>query len=680
IDAGAAYTPIPHELFTCKTLVVLKLQGVCLFKFDVSWCKRLVALKLEGLMDVISISSSSAVCLPFLHTLHVTHIWKLNNDSFCRLLSNCPLLSDLTLEEKTSDVMLDLNIVLPCLQRLSIITKFNSSTHLCSLLENYIRKLAIIAPFFKYFSIQEDMSLSILIPFYVRVRLGDPSKLEYTSVFDRIVHLEQSICDEVSQRTLVDLLQRFTKLVVLKLENVYRLTLNVYRWDTPSFVPECLLSSLEALEWRRYTGKDRDKGLMSYLLNHALRLKTVKIFSDVENKQQIVEDLASMPRGSKSCQIVFKATTDGVRARCDSKQFRNGKHFRSCIDLPVLDSYLHFSYVRETGVLDVAYRHTNVESSSWIAWGINPTSKGMVGAQTLLAYRNSSSGFMRAYTSSIKDYSTKLQEGPLSFHVTQLSAEFLNGEMTIFATIVLPTNTTVVNHLWQDGPLKEGDRLGMHAMNRDHLKSMASLDLLSGQVTTTKAANDIMLLVKNIHGLVNAVCWGIFMPIGVMAARYMRTYKGLDPTWFYIHIFFQTTGYFGGLLGGLGTAIYMAKHTGMRSTPHTVIGIFLFALGFLQILALKARPDKNHKYRKYWNWYHHTVGYVVIVLSVYNIYKGLAILQPGSSWKIAYSTIIGVIGLFAIVMEILQFNKRWGGLCCKKSKDLEADQTASIDV
>lgn len=30
-----------------------------------------------------------------------------------------------------------------------------------------------------------------------------------------------------------------------------------------------------------------------------------------------------------------------------------------------------------------------------------------------------------------------------------------------------------------------------------------------------------------------------------------------------------------------------------------------------------------------------------------------------------------------IVMEIMQFNKRCGGLCCKKSKDQEADQTAS---
>ncbi|CAN8265570.1 unnamed protein product [Cochlearia groenlandica] len=137
------------------------------------------------------------------------------------------------------------------------------------------------------------------------------------------------------------------------------------------------------------------------------------------------------------------ATTDQqFQSTCDSHNFNNGKHFRSCIDLPVLDSYLHFSYVLETGLLDVAYRHTNIKPSSWIAWGINPTSKGMSGSQTLLAYRNSTSGLVRAYTSSIKGYSTKLEEGPLSFRVTQLSAQYLNEEMTIFATMVLPPNTT----------------------------------------------------------------------------------------------------------------------------------------------------------------------------------------------------------------------------------------------
>ncbi|KAG2258497.1 hypothetical protein Bca52824_077791 [Brassica carinata] len=341
-----------------------------------------------------------------------------------------------------------------------------------------------------------------------------------------------------------------------------------------------------------------------------------------------------------SCTPLFTSATtttvQGLQPRCESHIFNNGKHYRSCKDLPVLDSFLHFSYARETGVLDVAYRHANLESSSWIAWAINPTKKGMLGAQALVAYRNSTSGVMRAYTSNINSYATMLQESPLSFRVTQVSAEYLDGEMTIFATMVLPPNTTVVNHLWQDGPLKEGDRLGMHAMSGDHLKSMSTLDLLSGQVTASKSVNGNILLVKRIHGLVNTVSWGILMPIGVMAARYMKTYETLDPTWFYVHV-----------------------------------------VWFLQILALKARPGKDHKYRTYWNWYHHTVGYVVVVLSVYNIYKGFVILQPGSGWKIAYTAIICAIGAFAIVMEILQFKKRWGSLFVKKSEDLqEANQSA----
>ncbi|CAL9233759.1 unnamed protein product [Arabidopsis halleri] len=237
-------------------------------------------------------------------------------------------------------------------------------------------------------------------------------------------------------------------------------------------------------------------------------------------------------------------------------------------------------------------RHANLESSSWIAWAINPMRKGMLGAQALVAYRNSTSGVMRAYTSSINSYSTTLQESPLSFRVTQVSSEYLDGEMTVFATLVLPPNITVMNHLWQDGPLKEGGRLGMHAMRGDHLTSIASLNLLSGKITATKSVNENILLVKQIHGMMNAVSWGILMPIGVMAARYIKIYEILDPTWFYKHVVCQTTGYF--------------------------------------ILALKARPDKDHKYIKYWNWYHHTMGYIVIILSVYNIYKGLVILHSGS--------------------------------------------------
>ncbi|CAN7085473.1 unnamed protein product [Brassica oleracea var. botrytis] len=50
--------------------------------------------------------------------------------------------------------------------------------------------------------------------------------------------------------------------------------------------------------------------------------------------------------------------------------------------------------------------HANLESSTWIAWAINTTSKDMLGAQALVAYRNSKSSVMLAYISSINNYAT----------------------------------------------------------------------------------------------------------------------------------------------------------------------------------------------------------------------------------------------------------------------------------
>lgn len=70
-----------------------------------------------------------------------------------------------------------------------------------------------------------------------------------------------------------------------------------------------------------------------------------------------------------------------------------------------------------------------------------------------------------------------------------------------------------------------------------------------------------------------------------------------------------------------------------------------------QVLALLLRPRKDHKYRFYWNIYHHLVGYSVIVLSIINIFKGLDILNPEEKWKIAY---IGTLICTALVIATLE--------------------------
>ncbi|MCL7034252.1 hypothetical protein MKW94_025476 [Papaver nudicaule] len=198
--------------------------------------------------------------------------------------------------------------------------------------------------------------------------------------------------------------------------------------------------------------------------------------------------------------------------------------FTSCNDLPVLNSFIHWKYDPATRRVHIAYRHTNIDSSRWIAWAINPTAKGMQGSQALVAYQKD--GQMTAYTSPITKYGTSLAEGKLSFDVPNLTASFQNREMTIFATIQLE-NSTVVNQVWQEGPLSNGVPT-IHSMAPANRQSMGSLDFLSGQSST------------GVHGVLNVVAWGILMPVGAIAARYLRVFNSMDPAWFYVHIVTQT--------------------------------------------------------------------------------------------------------------------------------------------
>lgn len=80
------------------------------------------------------------------------------------------------------------------------------------------------------------------------------------------------------------------------------------RWDTSSSsIPECMMSSLEILEWRGYLEREIDKEVMSYLLKHSLCLKTAIITpnnsEDVEEINQIAEVFASLAIGSKTCKF-----------------------------------------------------------------------------------------------------------------------------------------------------------------------------------------------------------------------------------------------------------------------------------------------------------------------------------------------------------------------------------------
>ena len=124
----------------------------------------------------------------------------------------------------------------------------------------------------------------------------------------------------------------------------------------------------------------------------------------------------------------------------------------------------------------------------------------MVGSQSFVAV-NKSNGTIKAYTSPITSYGTKLQEGNLSFSVHSLSTSYTNGGIIIFATFQLPPNKTLVNHVWDEGLVSEDGTLKAHSFSRSNLQSYGTIDFISGKVSKSDGDVNSQTILRNVRNL-----------------------------------------------------------------------------------------------------------------------------------------------------------------------------------
>uniref|UniRef100_A0A0D9XFA8 Cytochrome b561 and DOMON domain-containing protein n=1 Tax=Leersia perrieri TaxID=77586 RepID=A0A0D9XFA8_9ORYZ len=339
--------------------------------------------------------------------------------------------------------------------------------------------------------------------------------------------------------------------------------------------------------------------------------------------------------------------------------------YASCISLPHLGATLHWTYDRASDDLAVAFIANPAAPTGWVAWGLNPSNNnGMPGTQALLAIPSpsSSSSTWQVRTYNISGYAIG-EPGPIAFPATDLAAEVAgDGRVVVFGRLSLGgygvAGDGVLSHVWQVGGDVIGGVPAPHAMGGDNLAAKGKLDLL--RETTTAASDDgegdSVAEKRNIHGILNAVSWGILLPMGAIFARYLKTFRSADPAWFYLHVTCQLIGYGVGV-SGWATGINLGNMSnGITYTLHRNIGIIVFALGTLQIFALFLRPKKENKYRIYWNMYHHSVGYMVIILGITNIFKGMAILGVEQQWKTAYVGVLCLLGVGAVILEVVTWS------------------------
>ncbi|EEF29330.1 dopamine beta-monooxygenase, putative [Ricinus communis] len=343
---------------------------------------------------------------------------------------------------------------------------------------------------------------------------------------------------------------------------------------------------------------------------------------------------------------------------CKTQTFTNNNLYTNCLDLPSLTSYLHYTYDSSNSTLSVAFLSSPSSSNGWISWAINPTGTGMAGAQALVAYKDSK-GAMTVKTYNISSYtSDSVVQQKLAFDVWDERAEEENGVMKMYAKIKVPADLSAkgtANQVWQVGPsVDDKGVLKPHPMGASNLNSKGTLALNGGDQTTVVTGGvDSRTKKRNIHGVLNGVSWGILFPVGVIIARYLRTFQSADPAWFYLHVSCQVSAYAIGVAGWATGLKLGSESKGIQYTPHRNIGIALFSLATLQIFALFLRPKKDHKYRFYWNIYHHGVGYAILILGILNVFKGLDILQPEGKWKSAYIVVIAVLGGIALLLETI---------------------------
>ncbi|KAK4779197.1 hypothetical protein SAY86_006725 [Trapa natans] len=336
---------------------------------------------------------------------------------------------------------------------------------------------------------------------------------------------------------------------------------------------------------------------------------------------------------------------------CTTQKLTDSGIYSTCLDLPALGSTLHYSYNAANSSAAVAFITSLPESRGWVSWALNPTGTGMVGCQALIAFKDASTGAMAVKTYNVSSYGS-VEESKISFEVWDMAAESAtDGTMRIYAKIKVPGDASKLNQVWQVGPSVTDGVPDKHDFAVANLVAKGTLNLVSGQTSST--SGDSGLQKKNIHGILNVVSWGILFPFGIIIARYLRVFPSADPTWFYLHVFCQFSAYVIGSAGwGSGLSLG-GKSEGIIYSSHRNLGIAIFCMSTIQMFALLVRPKKDHKYRFYWNIYHHGFGYSIIIIGIVNVFKGYDILRPAEKWKSRYITTIAALVGFALLLEVV---------------------------
>ncbi|EOA15055.1 hypothetical protein CARUB_v10028414mg [Capsella rubella] len=269
----------------------LHYKSVALLPCSLYTCKSLVTLKLEGKKILVDVPQM--VFLPLLKNLELEDVTYANEDSLKLLVSSCPVLEDLSIERYGEANVGAIVVISSSLQRfyLSMYNTWSSDGFL------------IDTPSLKYFKVVdwgdsispeadingldiEDILKSITT--VKRLSLDTFFSFQEESVdsvgiaFNQLEHLKLHVANDNWSMLLVPLLKYSPKLRVLNLHtDVYGTYGEYYEQGSidQSSVPKCLCDSLETFEFSGYIGTPEERDFLTFILKNVRPLKSLSISS-----------------------------------------------------------------------------------------------------------------------------------------------------------------------------------------------------------------------------------------------------------------------------------------------------------------------------------------------------------------------------------------------------------------
>ncbi|KAI9108044.1 hypothetical protein K1719_020917 [Acacia pycnantha] len=257
------YIVVPSSIFNCSTIRVLKLDGV-------------------------RVNIPSSVRLPSLKVMHLVKVKLPDYECLANLLSGCAFLEELVLDLRWDDGG-------GGKQGEEDTVNIEKLEHLLSA------------------SVPSFLITSKALTNVTRLQLNmDKSPVRDIPIFDKLTQLEISNLDGENLNWVVECLRSWPKLEILVIDQIYvddrdSCGEGVLVKQTQD-VPQCLLSHLKEFTLRGYDGWKWEFEFVRYIMENARVLRTISILCgaiDASAKYNRLIDLASCPRGSDHCRLLF---------------------------------------------------------------------------------------------------------------------------------------------------------------------------------------------------------------------------------------------------------------------------------------------------------------------------------------------------------------------------------------